>query len=164
VIGAIGISVILVGGSSIRSGAMTIGDLFMYISMIALLTMPVIQLANIGTQITEAFAGLDRIREIRRMATEDEEDADSDCAGEAGAGVYSLSYWTKMNMQSETDNGYSKTVDFNGQKAVEGYDKGSDTYELTYVASDRLLVTIKGEKTGLDAVKGAAQGLNLKAN
>src|SRR5204863_582935 len=27
------------------------------------------------TQITEAFAGLDRIREIRRMATEDEEDA-----------------------------------------------------------------------------------------
>ena len=74
VIGAIGISVILVGGSSIRSGAMTIGDLFMYISMIALLTMPVIQLANIGTQITEAFAGLDRIREIRKMATEDEED------------------------------------------------------------------------------------------
>ena len=75
VIGAIGIAVILVGGSSIRSGAMTIGDLFMYISMIALLTMPVIQLANIGTQITEAFAGLDRIREIRQMATEDEEDA-----------------------------------------------------------------------------------------
>ena len=37
--------------------------------------MPVIQLANIGTQITEAFAGLDRIREIRRMATEDDEDA-----------------------------------------------------------------------------------------
>src|SRR6185436_16199482 len=63
-------------GSSIRSGAMTIGDLFMYISMIALLTLPVIQLANIGTQITEAFAGLDRIREIRKMATEDEEDAD----------------------------------------------------------------------------------------
>ncbi len=37
--------------------------------------MPVVQLANIGTQITEAFAGLDRIREIRQMATEDEEDA-----------------------------------------------------------------------------------------
>jgi ABC-type multidrug transport system fused ATPase/permease subunit len=35
----------------------------------------VIQLASIGTQITEAFAGLDRIREIRQMATEDQEDA-----------------------------------------------------------------------------------------
>ena len=75
VIGAIGISVMLIGGASIRSGAMTIGDLFMYVSMIALLTAPVIQLANIGTQITEAFAGLDRIREINRMATEDDEDA-----------------------------------------------------------------------------------------
>ena len=87
-----------------------------------------------------------------------------DCAGEEGAGIYSLSYWTKMSMQSETDNGYTKTVDFNGQKAVESYDKGNDRYELTYVASDRLLVTVKGEKTGLDAVKQAAQGLNLKTN
>jgi len=40
-----------------------------------LMTMPVIQLASIGTQLSEAFAGLDRIREIRRMATEDQEDA-----------------------------------------------------------------------------------------
>src|SRR5213078_4022423 len=30
---------------------------------------------SIGTQLSEAFAGLDRIREIRRMATEDQEDA-----------------------------------------------------------------------------------------
>ena len=85
-----------------------------------------------------------------------------DCAGEAGAGIYSLSYWTKMSMQSESDNGYQKTVDFNGQKAVETYEKGSDTYELTYVASDRLLLSVKGEKTGLDAVKQVAQ--NLKVN
>ena len=75
VVGAIGVVIILVGGDSIRQGTMTIGDLFMYVSMIALLTMPVIQLANIGTQLTEAFAGLDRIREIRQMATEDQEDA-----------------------------------------------------------------------------------------
>jgi subfamily B ATP-binding cassette protein MsbA len=75
VIGTIGIAMMLVGGASIRAGEMTIGDFVMYLSMTALITMPVIQLANIGTQITEAFAGLDRIREIRRMATEDEEDA-----------------------------------------------------------------------------------------
>lgn len=87
-----------------------------------------------------------------------------DCAGEAGAGIYSLSYWTKMNMQSETDNGYTKTIDLNGQKAVETYDKGSERYELTYVGSDRLLVTVKGEKIGLDAVKQVANGLNLKVN
>jgi subfamily B ATP-binding cassette protein MsbA len=76
VIGAIGTAMMLVGGASIRNGSMTIGDLFLYFTLVALITMPVIQLANIGTQITEAFAGLDRIREIKKMATEDQEDAD----------------------------------------------------------------------------------------
>ena len=76
VIGATGIAMMLIGGTSIKNGTMTIGDLVMYLSFTALMTMPVIQLASIGTQLTEAFAGLDRIREIRRMATEDQEDAD----------------------------------------------------------------------------------------
>jgi subfamily B ATP-binding cassette protein MsbA len=66
----------LIGGNSIKNGSMTIGDLVMYLSFTALMTMPVIQLASIGTQLSEAFAGLDRIREIRLMATEDQEDAD----------------------------------------------------------------------------------------
>ena len=76
VIGSTGIAMMLIGGASIKSGAMTIGDLVMYLSFTALMTMPVIQLASIGTQLSEAFAGLDRIREIRRMTTEDQEDAD----------------------------------------------------------------------------------------
>jgi ABC-type multidrug transport system fused ATPase/permease subunit len=75
VIGATGIAMMMIGGNSIRTGAMTIGDLVMYLSFTAMMTMPVIQLASIGTQVSEAFAGLDRIREIRRMATEDDEDA-----------------------------------------------------------------------------------------
>jgi len=87
-----------------------------------------------------------------------------DCAGEAGAGIYSLNYWTKMSMQSENDNGYTKTVDFNGGRAVETYEKSADDYELTFVGSDRLLVSVKGEKTGLDAVKQVAKSLNLKTN
>ena len=69
------IAMMLIGGASIRAGEMTIGDFVMYLSFTALMAMPVVQLANIGTQISEAFAGLDRIREIRRMATEDQEDA-----------------------------------------------------------------------------------------
>jgi subfamily B ATP-binding cassette protein MsbA len=74
VIGATGIAMMLIGGTSIRNGTMTVGDLVMYLSFTALMTMPVIQLASIGTQLSEAFAGLDRIREIKKMATEDQED------------------------------------------------------------------------------------------
>jgi ABC-type multidrug transport system fused ATPase/permease subunit len=76
VLGACGIAMMLIGGSSIRNGTMTVGDLVMYLSFTALMTMPIFQLASVGTQLTEAFAGLDRIREIRRMATEDQEDED----------------------------------------------------------------------------------------
>jgi subfamily B ATP-binding cassette protein MsbA len=75
VVGASGIAMMLIGGSAIRNGTMTVGDLVMYLAFTAMMTMPVVQLASIGTQLTEAFAGLDRIREIRMMATEDQEDA-----------------------------------------------------------------------------------------
>src|SRR5436305_2257224 len=74
VIGAVGVVMILVGGRSVVAGTMTLGDLFMYVLFTGLMAMPLIQFAAIGTQITEAFAGLDRIREVMNMATEDEED------------------------------------------------------------------------------------------
>src|SRR3989440_604449 len=74
IIGAIGILMILEGGHAILSGAMTLGDFFMYGVFIGLVALPLINIASIGTQITEAFAGLDRIREIRRLVTEDAED------------------------------------------------------------------------------------------
>ena len=73
VIGLIGVILTLVGGRSILAGTMTLGDFFMYIFFTALVAGPLVEIASIGTQITEAFAGLDRIREIKRMATEDEE-------------------------------------------------------------------------------------------
>jgi ABC-type multidrug transport system fused ATPase/permease subunit len=75
VVGAVGVVLILVGGHSVVTGAMTLGDLFMYVFFTGLMASPLIQFASIGTQITEAFAGLDRIREIMSMTTEDDEDA-----------------------------------------------------------------------------------------
>lgn len=71
VIGAIGVVIIMVGGHSIADGTMTLGDLVSYIFFTALLAAPVVQLASIGTQVTEAFAGLDRIREILDTPRED---------------------------------------------------------------------------------------------
>ncbi len=74
IIGAISVVMILVGGNSVITGAMTIGDLFMYIFFTSLMAFPIIELTSIGTQITDALAGLDRIREILGMPTEDDED------------------------------------------------------------------------------------------
>ena len=75
IIGAISVVMILIGGNSVIAGSMTIGDLFMYIFFTGLMALPIVELTSIGTQITEAFAGLDRIQEVLRSVTEDEEDA-----------------------------------------------------------------------------------------
>jgi ATP-binding cassette, subfamily B, putative efflux pump len=74
IIGGVGILLITIGGRSILDGSMTLGDFVMYIFLIGLLAAPIVQIANIGTQISEAFAGLDRIRELFAMTTEDQED------------------------------------------------------------------------------------------
>ena len=75
IIGTIGVLIFMIGGRAVLAGSMTVGDLFMYGVFTGLMAAPMIQISSIGTQITEAFAGLDRIRELRQMATEDEEDA-----------------------------------------------------------------------------------------
>jgi ABC-type multidrug transport system fused ATPase/permease subunit len=75
IIGIIGVIMIIVGGRAILAGRMTIGDFLNYILFTGLLAAPVVQMASIGTQISEAFAGLDRIRELMQMTTEDQEDA-----------------------------------------------------------------------------------------
>ena len=70
----LGIAIVIImifGGAAIRAGAMTVGDVAMYISFLAVLTLPVVQLASVGTQLGEAVAALDRLREVRGWETED---------------------------------------------------------------------------------------------
>jgi ABC-type multidrug transport system fused ATPase/permease subunit len=55
---------------------MTLGDLVTYTFFVGLVAAPLISIASIGTQLSEALAGLDRIRELKDMATEDQLDAD----------------------------------------------------------------------------------------
>lgn len=81
IVGAIGMVIFFVGGSSVIRGEMTLGDLFMYVAFTGMMTMPVVELASIGTQITEALAGLDRIREVLDLKTEDSDDANRQAAG-----------------------------------------------------------------------------------
>ena len=75
IMGAVGALMIVIGGSSVLAGEMTDGDLIMYVLLTGWMITPLVQMASIGTQITEAFAGLDRIREIRQIATELDDDA-----------------------------------------------------------------------------------------
>src|SRR3954469_11420916 len=75
IVGLIGVLMIVIGGRSILNGSMTLGDFVAYVFFVGLMAAPLVQIASIGTQVSEAFAGLDRIREIRELPTEDQADA-----------------------------------------------------------------------------------------
>ena len=70
-VGVIGVIMMFVGGRSVLAGDMTVGEFVMYASFTGLMAGPLVEMASIGTQLTEAFAGLDRIREIMGSTTED---------------------------------------------------------------------------------------------
>jgi ATP-binding cassette, subfamily B, putative efflux pump len=74
VFGGVSVVMMVVGVNAIVAGTMTLGDLIMYVFFTGLLVTPMIQIAAIGTQISEAFAGLDRIRDLLAQRTEDEAD------------------------------------------------------------------------------------------
>jgi ABC-type multidrug transport system fused ATPase/permease subunit len=76
-VGLLGIIVGLGGGRAVLAGTMTLGDLVSYFFFIGVMALPLIQIASIGTQVSEAFAGLDRIREINDVATEDDHDREN---------------------------------------------------------------------------------------
>jgi subfamily B ATP-binding cassette protein MsbA len=87
VVGAIGTLLIVVGGRDLIAGRMTDGDFLMYILFTGIVAAPLVQIASIGTQITEAFAGLDRIRELRDIAAEDAGDDTLQHVGEVAGHV-----------------------------------------------------------------------------
>jgi len=72
--GIIGCLLTWIGGRDVLAGTMTVGELVMYLVFVAMVALPIIGIAEIGTQITEAFAGLDRIREVLSTAREDQGD------------------------------------------------------------------------------------------
>ncbi len=81
IFGLTGIAMAVVGARRVIDGAMTVGDLFMFVAFTGLMVAPLVQIAAIGTQITEAFAGLDRIREVLRVPREDAGDGDKHPVG-----------------------------------------------------------------------------------
>ena len=68
--GMVGAIVWYMGARQIFAGTLTLGDLMTFIAFLAFLIAPVIQVVNIGTQLTEAFAGLERTREVLRERPE----------------------------------------------------------------------------------------------
>src|SRR5690606_31103241 len=61
-----------IGGYLIMEGEMTFGDFLSFTLFLGFMIAPIVQMSNIGSQLTEAFAGLDRTEEIMNKDPEDD--------------------------------------------------------------------------------------------
>jgi ABC-type multidrug transport system fused ATPase/permease subunit len=73
VLGLVGSTVMFVGAREVLAGHLTVGGLFTYTIFLGFLVAPMFQVVSIGTQLTEALAGLERTREVLRERPEDDD-------------------------------------------------------------------------------------------
>ena len=59
-----------IGGAMIMNNKMTVGDFFAFTLYLGFMIAPIVQMGNIGSQITDAFAGLDRMEELLNIPRE----------------------------------------------------------------------------------------------
>ncbi len=69
--GIVGATMMYMGANQIEAGKITLGDFVTFTAFLALLVAPIFQVVAIGTQLTEALAGLDRTREVMSERPED---------------------------------------------------------------------------------------------
>jgi ABC-type multidrug transport system fused ATPase/permease subunit len=72
-LGLVGAAVMYVGAWQILAGTLTLGGFFTYTMLLGFLVAPLFQIVSIGTQLTEAVAGLERTREVLRERPEDQD-------------------------------------------------------------------------------------------
>lgn len=72
-IGSASVLIMGYGGLLIIQDQLTVGVLFQFTLLLGFLIAPIVQMANIGTQMTEAFAGLDRTSELLSWPREDDD-------------------------------------------------------------------------------------------
>ncbi|HEX7286747.1 MAG TPA: ABC transporter ATP-binding protein, partial [Candidatus Angelobacter sp.] len=72
-VGIVGAIVMFMSAHQNAAGRFSVGDYISYNMFLVFLVAPIIQIAAIGTQITEAFAGLDRTREVLAEHREDQD-------------------------------------------------------------------------------------------
>ena len=60
-----------IGGYYMMNETMTLGDFFQFTFLLGIMVAPIVQMSNIGSQLTEAMAGLDRTEELMNMTEED---------------------------------------------------------------------------------------------
>lgn len=97
IFGTVSAVVIIVGGNAVLSGEITLGDLVMYGFFIGMIAAPIMEITQIGPQVAQILAGLDRIYELLNLKTENEGDTSRVAIDEVAGEVEFENVWFEYN-------------------------------------------------------------------
>jgi subfamily B ATP-binding cassette protein MsbA len=108
--GVVSLTVMIVGGRILVRGEMSLGEFIQFTAYMGFMVAPVFQIVSFGTQITEAFAGLDRMHEV---LAEQPEDEDPGRSRTMGAIVGSIRF-SNVSFEYEAGKPVLKNISFEG--------------------------------------------------
>ncbi|MBI1371392.1 MAG: ATP-binding cassette domain-containing protein [Phycisphaera sp.] len=125
------------GGKFIMDGKITVGEFFAFTLYLGFLVAPIVQMSNIGSQIVDAVAGLDRMQEVLSMAREDDD--------------------ARRTLNLDTIRG-----DFEFDHVTFAYDKGKDVlHEISFTAPAGSVTALVGSSgSGKTTIATLAGGFN----
>lgn len=85
-----------------------------------------------------------------------------DCAGPGGAGVFGMQYLNLINVNSDDEEEYVRTIKLNGGKALENCRKKKNRCSLVWFSANRFLVSLRGDNIGIDALKEVAMSMKFQ--
>ncbi len=107
-LGLAAVTVMGLGSLRIIDGDMTVGDFFAFTLYLGFLIAPIVQMSNIGSQMTEAFAGLDRTAELLETSRETDDPRRSVELGKIRGDVV----FERVSFAYEGDDDVLKEIDF----------------------------------------------------
>ena len=87
-----------------------------------------------------------------------------DCTGEMGTQLFNNNYLSYINNDAQDADGYRKTIELFGGKAIEKYDDKTKVSTLRFFTNGKVLVELSGKNIDFDQIKAAAGEMNLKAS
>ena len=82
--------------------------------------------------------------------------------GNAKSVVNMMASWSNVEIDSESGNGYQRTMEYKGHKAFEEYDSKSKDGTFAMIVKNRFIVTIDGDNVDMDDMKDAIDDINIK--
>ena len=101
-----------IGGYFMMGGTMSTGEFFSFTLYLGFMIAPIVQMGNIGSQLTEALAGLDRTEELMKMKEEDDPEVRTEFFKE----VYGDIVFDKVHFAYEEGKEVLHEVSFNAPK------------------------------------------------